>query len=97
MATKPNQNAGKEEQQGQVNQEAPAAETQQQAQQIVVVEKKVGIGTWIKAHWKGLVAGIVGAGAIGGSAVVAYKKGKQAGMNTVPCGEQEDYSLNPNE
>ena len=61
-------------------------------------EKKGGIGAWFKQHWKGVVAGVTGALAVGGSAVVAYKKGKAAGIMSVPVPEQqEDYSLNPNE
>lgn len=74
-----------------------AAEPQQQAPQVVVVTEKKGIGSWLKAHWKGVTAAVTGTGAAVASAIVAYRKGKAAGMTCVPQQEQEDYSLNPNE
>ncbi len=86
--------------QTQVNETPAQAETpvQQAPQQQVVTEKK-GFGTWLKAHWKGVTAAVTGAGAAVASAVVAYKKGKAAGIMSVPAPQQdaEDYSLNPNE
>lgn len=73
-------------------------EPQQQApQQVVVQPEKEGFGGWLKRHWKGVTATIVGAGTAVGSAVVAYKKGKAAGVMSVqPLQETEDYSLDPN-
>lgn len=75
------------------------AEPQQAAPQVVVVtEQKPGIGGWLKKHWKGVTAAVTGTGAAVASAIVAYRKGKAAGMSScVPQQEQEDYSLNPNE
>lgn len=95
-----NQNNQKTEQVAE--QQAQQAETQAQQQpteqpQIVVVQKQNGFLQWCKQHWKGLVACIAGAGAVTGSAIVAYKKGKAAGLNYAPMPEQDDYSLNPNE
>lgn len=84
----------------QVQQQVEQTNVQQQPQQVQVVqvEQKEGVGAWLKRHWKGVVAGIVGTGATVGSAVIAYKKGKAAGIMSVPAPNQdEDYSLNPNE
>lgn len=70
------------------------------AQQVAQVEpQKEGFGAWCKRHWKGLVAGVTGTGAVVTSAIFAYKKGKAAGVASVPMPqvEPEDYSLNPNE
>ena len=68
-----------------------------QPQQTETTEKK-NFGGWLKQHWKGVVAGVTGALALGGSAVMAYRKGKAAGINMTPVPqEQDDYSLNPNE
>ena len=67
-------------------------------QQAPVAEEKHGFGAWCKRHWKGIVAGATGLVAAGGSAFVAYKKGKAAGMAGIPVQQDaEDYSLNPNE
>lgn len=75
-------------------------EVQQQQQNVQPqqpTEQQKGFGTWCKRHWKGLVAAVTGAGVAAGSAVMAYKKGKAAGINSVPMPEQQDdYSLNPN-
>ena len=83
----------------QVQNDVPA-QTEPQNQQPAETEEK-GFGAFCKRNWKKIVAGVTGALAIGGSAVVAYKKGKAAGIMSVPVpqqsGEQEDYSLNPNE
>lgn len=78
------------------------AETQQPVpspvQQQAPVEEKGGFKVWLKKHWKGVTAAVVGAAAAGGSAYAAYKKGKAAGMAGVPAQQEpEDYSLNPNE
>lgn len=64
--------------------------------QAVPAEEKQGIKGWLKKHWKGVTGAIAGAVAAGGSAIVAYKKGKAAGIMSVPMPEQEDYSLDPN-
>lgn len=82
--------------------EVQQAETQQAPapvqQQAAPVEDKGGFKGWLKKHWKGLTAAVVGAAAAGGSAYAAYKKGKAAGMAGVPAQQEpEDYSLNPNE
>jgi hypothetical protein len=61
----------------------------------VVVEKK-GFGSWLKAHWKGVTAAITGLGITAGTAVVAYKKGKNA-QQSQQYTATDDYSLNPNE
>lgn len=79
--------------------EAPVQQQNENAaeQAETTTKEKSGFGRWLKRHWKGVVAGLTGTGAIVGSAVVAYKKGKAAGCNMQPYQEQEDYSLNPNE
>ena len=82
------------------NQVQQTPEQPQNVQQPAVTEEKGGFGAFCKRNWKKIVAGVTGALAIGGSAVVAYKKGKAAGIMSVPVpqqSEQEDYSLNPNE
>ena len=84
-----------EQGQQQVQQQEPVQ--QQAVQQQVVTEEKKGFGGWLKKHWKGVTATIIGAGTAVGSAVVAYKKGKAAGVMSVPQQEADDYSLNPNE
>ena len=78
-------------------QEVQAAPTPVQ-QQAAPAEEKGGFKGWLKKHWKGVTAAVVGAAAAGGSAYAAYKKGKAAGMAGVPAQQEpEDYSLNPNE
>ena len=73
----------------------PETPVQQQATQP---EEKHGFGAWLKKHWKGVTAGATAVLAAGGSAFVAYKKGKAAGMAGIPVQQDaEDYSLNPNE
>lgn len=51
---------------------------------------------WLKKHWKGVTAGAAAVVTAVGSAFVAYKKGKAAGIMSVPTPPQEDYSLDPN-
>ena len=88
------------EPQGQQTAGVPAqAETPQVVVQQPAETQKQGFGGWLKQHWKGAVAVLTGAAAVGGSAVVAYKRGKAAGIMSVPVPqqEQEDYSLNPNQ
>lgn len=79
--------------------ETPVQVETPQAQVVVQVTepKKEGIGRWLKKHWKGVTAAVTGTGAAVASAIVAYKKGKAAGMNCMPPQDAEDYSLNPNE
>lgn len=93
------QNNGTEQVDGQQQVETPVQAEPQQAQVVVQVTepKKEGIGGWLKKHWKGVTAAVTGTGAAVASAIVAYRKGKAAGMNCMPPQEQEDYSLNPNE
>lgn len=84
----------------QVQQEVPQQQPEQQVQQVqpqVVVVQKEGFGSWLKRHWKGVVAGLTGTLAVGTSAVVAYKKGKSAGTAAAYQQNDDDYSLNPNE
>lgn len=65
-------------------------------QQAAPVEEKGGFKKWLKDHKKGVIATVIGAFTAGGSAFVAYKKGKAAGIMSVPVPEQDDYSLDPN-
>lgn len=93
---KANENVNVENNQVQQTPEQP----QNVQQPAVTEEEKKGFGAFCKRNWKKIVAGVTGVLAIGGSAVVAYKKGKAAGIMSVPVpqqSEQEDYSLNPNE
>lgn len=84
----------KQEQVQQVEMPAPPAPVVQ----VVVAEQKKGILGWCKQHWKMLTGAILGTGAAAATTIVAYKKGKAAGINTVyQQQEPEDYSLNPNE
>ena len=92
-----NQNQNGQQQEQVQQQNAAPAQPEQVVQQQVVVEQKQGPKGWLKQHWKGAVAAITGLFAAGGSAYVAYKKGKAAGINSVPLPQTEDYSLNPNE
>ena len=95
-----NKNVGTQEQEQQVQQQNNAPEQPAPVAQatVQVVEQKNGFGAWLKKHWKGLTAGVLGPGGLVTSAFVAYKKGKAAGMAQTPMPvEQEDYSLNPNE
>ena len=84
-----------EGQQVQENVQQQPAATQQNQQ--TAEPEKTGFGAWLKRHWKGVVAGVTGTGALAASAIVAYKKGKAAGQQCVPVQTDEDYSLNPNE
>lgn len=80
----------------------PAQTTEAPAQPVTTTpaaapteEKKPN---WFKRHWKAIAAGTGAALTAVGSAVVAYKKGKQNGIASVPIQpmETEDYSLDPN-
>lgn len=69
-----------------------------QQQVEVKTEEKMTIGKWLKKHWKGVTATVVGVGTAVGTSIAAYRKGKAAGANgAMPIQETEDYSLNPNE
>lgn len=96
-------NNGQNQKNEQVQQVAQAENPQvQQAaepivqQQAAPVEEKGGFKKWLKDHKKGVIATVIGAFTAGGSAFVAYKKGKAAGIMSVPVPEQDDYSLDPN-
>lgn len=94
-----NQNVEEKKEQETQQQNVQQPETPPVVQQTAVAtEEKKGFGAFCKAHWKGITAGVLGALGIGGSAIVAYKKGKAAGIASVPLpNEEDDYSLNPNE
>lgn len=92
-----NQEVAQEQQVQQAPVQAEPAPVTVAAPQQVQTTAGGGFGTWLKRHWKGVVAAVTGAAAVGGSAVVAYKKGKAAGIMSVPQQQEtEDYSLNPN-
>lgn len=101
MSNPKNEKNGQEVEQQQVQNtpEQQPAPVEQQQVTTTEPEKKEGFGGWLKRHWKGTVAGVAAVFAVGGSAYAAYRKGKAVGINSVPVntGEQEDYSLNPNE
>lgn len=88
---------------GQVQQvNTPAQAEPQQNVQVTapVQQEKPGFKDHCKKHKKGIIAAILGIGATTVSAIMAYKKGKAAGIMSVPpaqVAEPEDYSLNPNE
>lgn len=91
-----NEQVVNQQQNGQVNQEATQAPAQQQAQQVVEQPKEEPKKeNFFKKHWKGITFGGVGLAATVTSAIAAYKRGKAAGIASVPQ-QQEDYSLNPN-
>lgn len=76
--------------QGQVKQETVPV------QEAKNVETKQSVKGWLKEHWKGVAGSVAGLGAAAVSAVIAYKKGKEANvLPTVPESEC-DYSLDPN-
>lgn len=84
----------------QQGQQAPAQNQTPEGQQQVVnqTEEKLGFGGWLKKHWKGVTATVLGVGTAVGTSIAAYKKGKAAGVASVPCQyQEEDYSLNPNQ
>ena len=86
--------------QTQVNAEVPVQPAPAPVQQQVAPQQEGGFKTFCKKHWKGLVAGVTGIVGTAASAVVAYKRGKAAGIMSVPvppmATDQEDYSLDPN-
>lgn len=93
-----NQNQKTEGQEQVQNVQVQAAEAPVQQTAPVAEQPKKGFGAWLKQHWKGVVGAVAGTGAVIGSGVVAYKKGKAAGIMSVPVPQQEpdDYSLDPN-
>lgn len=102
MADKNNNKANEEvktEAQPVQTQETPVNAEPAPQQPATTEEQKTGFGGWLKKHWKGVVGGVTATAAAVGSAVVAYKKGKAAGVMSVPVQQTEtdDYSLNPNE
>ena len=85
----------------QVNQEqqaqpAPAQKQEQQAQTTEQQKTEPKKDSFFKRHKKGIAIGGTGVVAAIISAVAAYKRGKAAGIASVPVPPQEDYSLNPN-
>lgn len=76
----------------QVSQQPANAQTNPPTQTVTEPPKP----NWFKRHWKGVTAGAVGVVTAVGSAFVAYKKGKAAGIMSVPQPPAEDYSLDPN-
>ena len=59
-------------------------------------EKSGGFIQWCKKHWKALTGAALGVAGASAATVVAYKKGKAAGIGCV-VSPDEDYSVNPNE
>jgi len=98
-------NNGQNQKNEQVQQQVAQAENPQvpqQPEQPVVqqqvsanAEEQGGLKNWVKKHKKGVIGAIVGTVTAGVSGFVAYKKGKAAGIMSVPVPEQ-DYSLDPN-
>lgn len=82
----------------QVQQTAEQPAVQQPVQQAAVPAQTAEPPkqNWLKKHWKGVTAGAAAVVTAVGSAFVAYKKGKAAGIMSVPTPPQEDYSLDPN-
>ena len=80
-------------------QQAPAQTGAPEGQQVGnQTEEKLGFGGWLKKHWKGVTATVIGVGTAVGTSIAAYKKGKAAGVASVPCQyQEEDYSLDPNQ
>jgi len=99
-------NNGQNQKTEQVQQQVAQAENPQvpqqpeqpvvQQQAVVPPAEETGFKAWLKKHKKGVIATVVGAVTAGGSAFVAYKKGKAAGIMSVPVPENDDYSLDPN-
>ena len=58
-------------------------------------EQKEGFGAWLKRHWKGVTAGGAGLGAAAASVVLAYKKGKQIGVDQTVQYYNTDGSVSP--
>lgn len=95
-----NQNVGTEQVQQQVATPVQAEPQTVQTEATVQQVEQKGFGNWLKKHKKGVIAAVTGFTATVGSAFVAYKKGKAAGIMSVPAPQgqpEEDYSLNPNE
>ena len=80
--------------------EVPQQPAPVQKQAAPAEPAKEGLMDKLKKHWKGVTAVIVGAGLGVGSAFVAYKKGKAAGIMSCPTPEPQqdpdEYSLDPN-
>ena len=58
-------------------------------------QKEGGFGAWLKRHWKGVTAGGAGLAAAAASTVVAYKKGKQLGVDHTVQYYNSDGSVSP--
>ena len=87
-----NEQVNQEQQQAQ---QAPAQKQEQQAQTTEQQKTEPKKDSFFKRHKKGIAIGGTGVVAAIISAVAAYKRGKAAGIASVPQ-QQEDYSLNPN-
>ena len=112
MSNKENGNQNAETQGTQEN-PAPTVENQtpvqqnvapQPAPQIVTAQPaeqpKKGVGGWLKEHWKGVTATVIGVGTAVASVAKAYTMGKQAGVNNcyqqMQSNDNSEYALNPN-
>lgn len=63
-------------------------------------QPKKGVGGWLKEHWKGVTATVIGVGTAVASVAKAYTMGKQAGVNDcyqqMQSNDNSEYALNPN-
>lgn len=63
-------------------------------------QPKKGVGGWLKEHWKGVTATVIGVGTAVASVAKAYTMGKQAGVNNcyqqMQSNDDSEYALNPN-
>lgn len=57
-------------------------------------EEKLG---WLKKHWKAVTAAVAAVVTIGGTGVVAYKKGKAKGIMEIPVQDDDGGAYNPEE
>lgn len=58
-------------------------------------EQKEEFGAWLKRHWKGVTAAGTGLAAAAASTVLAYKKGKQIGVDQTVGYYNSDGSVSP--
>lgn len=84
MAEKKNVNNGTNE--GEQNVQKPEGTQENGANQNAgaTEEPKKEKLSWFKQHWKGLTGAVAAILTVGGASVVAYKKGKAAGVTQVP-------------
>lgn len=81
-----------EAQGAQVPPQEPVQQAANPAQQTAEPPKQ----NWFKKHWKGVAGSAAAVVTVLGTGFVAWKKGKAAGIMSVPTPPQEDYSLDPN-